>query len=236
MVIAGSSGELGGKYLEFLSERTQENVYGLDIRNPEISHFGEFLVCDLSEVEDVERAAKTVINADPSEITLVNFAGRVSNLPILSLIKRSSLSIDVKAWRRDFDDVFNPVLIPTLVFAAICAKKGVPLHIIQISSISARGVAGQSPYSGGKAGIEVVTKSLAKELGGMGVRLNTIRVGYVESASFRENTSQEKARAYRSRIGLGRYLKPEDLAVLIESVRHGTYLTGAIIDFDGAFD
>src|SRR6202044_1918411 len=59
-------------------------------------------------------------------------------------------------------------------------KKGV---IVNISSVSARGNAGQSAYSAAKAGLEALTKVWAKELAPMGIRCFAVAPGFCDTDS-----------------------------------------------------
>lgn len=236
LVITGSSGQLGRVYSQFVQSSSPERIIEIDLVPPDFQTSAEFLRCDLADGLAVREVASEIAAGHHDEITLVNFAGKISNLPVFGFSNGKVISASLDSWHEDFAGVFLPVLAPTLAFSIVCARKNIPLHIIQISSTSARGVAGQSSYSAAKAAIEATSKSLAKELGGMGVRLNTIRVGYSDTQSFHDNVSDEKKQSYRSRIGIGRFLQAHELAMAIEGLRVGSYMSGATIAFDGAFD
>lgn len=235
-VVTGSSGVLAQSYLDLLSREHVQNVYGMDRERPKLVSDYEFIQCDLTDEEDVRKAASSIISSVKGELSLVNFAGRISNSPVFRLEGTKVVSLKTLDWEKDFSDVLYPSWVPTLCFASLCAKFGVPLNILQISSISSRGVAGQSAYSAAKAALEVASKSLARELGGMGVRVNTLRIGYTETLGFRDNVSLEKQTLYKSRLGLGRFLEPVEVALAIQGIQRNTYMSGAVVDLDGAFD
>lgn len=107
--------------------------------------------------------------------------------------------------------------------------------IINITSIW--GVCGAScevVYSTAKAGVIGLTKSLAKEVGPSGVRINAIACGAFETRMNDRLTLEEKA-DFVAEIPLGRFGMPHevgDLALFLAS-NQAEYLTGQIINLDG---
>jgi 3-oxoacyl-[acyl-carrier protein] reductase len=88
------------------------------------------------------------------------------------------------------DAVWDEVLDTNLGGAFRCCRavvKGMVSRrrgaIVNIASLSAlRGVAGQSAYGASKAGLLALSRSLAREVGGRGIRVNAVVPGYVETA------------------------------------------------------
>jgi 3-oxoacyl-[acyl-carrier protein] reductase len=236
VVVIGSSGNLGSIYTRELKKTTKEPVFGIDMIP--ISEFvgDSFFQCDVTDEEALTDIAYKILSSNDNPLSLINFAGVIGNQPVFTRNGSQSRVLKRDAWKTAFDQVFEPVLVPTLIFSALCAKRGVPLHVIQISSVSARGVAGQSAYASGKAAIEVLSVSLAKELGSLGVRLNSVRVGYTNSESLHANVSDTILSRYKQRIGLRKLLEPLELASFIERIRLAPYVNGAVISLDGAFD
>ncbi len=108
--------------------------------------------------------------------------------------------------------------------------------IINISSIvGVNGNSGQSVYSASKGAVIALTKTAAKELAPMGIRVNAIAPGMIDTDMFR-SIGEERVRALLSNIKLGRLGKPEDVAntaLFLASDLSG-YVTGQIIGVDGA--
>ena len=143
-------------------------------------------------------------------------------------------------------DEWTRVLSTNLNSAFFCAKcvleymhqnkKG---NIINISSIAASTLqAGTSPYSVAKAGLEALTKVLAKEEGPQGIRVNAIAPGIVKTDMgdrLMKAMGEELVKARLKTTPLGRIAYPEDLGnltVFLVSDK-ASYITGKIIHMDG---
>lgn len=107
--------------------------------------------------------------------------------------------------------------------------------IINIASVvGVRGNPGQSVYSASKGAVISFTKSAAKELAPMGIRVNAIAPGLTDTPMIRK-TSSEGLQSRISRISLGRMATPEDIAnaaVFLASEKAG-FITGHVLSVDG---
>ena len=107
--------------------------------------------------------------------------------------------------------------------------------IINVSSvIGRRGNAGQANYAAAKAGLIGFTKSLARELGPRGVRVNAVAPGYVVTDMTAELPENMKEQILNS-TPLGRLASPEEIASVIAFLASpaAAYITGAVIPVDG---
>ena len=108
-------------------------------------------------------------------------------------------------------------------------------RIVNISSADGRiGAAGRAVYSAAKAGMDIFTKALAKELGSYAITVNSVSPACVESPRFRAR-SEALRDAFRKVIAVGRFGDPEevaDLVVFLASKKAG-YITGAVFPIDG---
>ena len=107
--------------------------------------------------------------------------------------------------------------------------------IINISSIvGIRGHSGVTVYSAAKAGLDGMTRSLARELGPRGIRVNSIAPGYFESEMVDRLDEAAKARIVR-RTPLGRLATVDDVAdvVLFMISPSASFITGQTIVVDG---
>ena len=112
---------------------------------------------------------------------------------------------------------------------------------LNIASDAARvGSSGEAPYSACKGGIVALTKTLARELAGKGVRLNVVCPGLTETGmleSFMQGAGNpDKLReAYRRAIPLGRLGRPDDIAgaVLFLASDDADFITGQVLSVSG---
>lgn len=182
--------------------------------------------CDVSDAAAVESLVASVTAELGTPSVLVNNAG----------ITRDTLLLRMKD--EDWDRVVNVnlrgafLLIRGFTKAMMKARYG---RIVNLASvIGQHGGAGQANYAASKAGIEGLTKAVAKELGSRGITCNAVSPGFIESdmtadlpAEFREFV-QKSAPA-------GRLGTPADVvpAVLFLASREAAYITGQTLTVDG---
>lgn len=107
--------------------------------------------------------------------------------------------------------------------------------IVNVSSVvGVRGFKGVGVYSATKAALDGLTRSLAKELGSVGIRVNSIAPGFMETEMTSELTDQQKARIVRqtplSRLGM-----VEDVSSVVKFLlsKESSFVTGQTIVVDG---
>jgi len=108
-------------------------------------------------------------------------------------------------------------------------------RIINIASVVGQtGNAGQSNYAAAKAGMIGFGKSLARELGGRGITVNTIAPGFIES-DMTDALSDEQKQRITSEIALGRLGSPDDIAeaCLFLASDKAAYITGHTLSVNG---
>jgi 3-oxoacyl-[acyl-carrier protein] reductase len=103
--------------------------------------------------------------------------------------------------------------------------------IINMSSVvGIYGNAGQANYAAAKAGMIGLTKSLAKELGSRGIRVNAIAPGFINT----DMTKDLDTSKFTEHIPLKRMGEVEDIAKTVRFLAEdGTYITGQVIGVDG---
>jgi len=140
------------------------------------------------------------------------------------------------------DDDWDAVIRTNLYPLFHCCKWGVRKmlarrrgSIITISSISGiSGAVGQTNYSASKGGAISFTKSLARELGPMGIRVNAVVAGLIRT-DMTEGLKQDIVDRIVKNSALGRIGTPEEVAdaVLFLASERASYITGQSLIVDG---
>jgi 3-oxoacyl-[acyl-carrier protein] reductase len=181
---------------------------------------------DISLPGDVEKMFKTVLDRFGSLDILVNNAG----------ITKDTLIVRMKDndWDAVMDTNLKGVYLCTRHASKIMMKnrRG---KIINISSIiGITGNAGQANYAAAKAGIIGFSKSVAKELAPRGIQVNVVAPGFIDT-DMTEVLPDKVKEDILSRIPLGRYGKPGDVAYAVGFLAsdENDYITGQVITVDG---
>ena len=195
----------------------------------EIRQMGRSAIVVMGDVGD-EASVDSIIERVESELgplsLLVNNAG----------ITRDGVVLTMEA--ADFDAVLRTHLRGTFLLSKAAARKMFRRRqgcIVNLSSVvGRRGNAGQANYAAAKAGIIGLTKSMAKELGGRGVRVNAIAPGYIDTAM--TQALPEKARvAILDATPMRAIGQPEDVAnaVVFLASPLARFVTGCVLPVDG---
>jgi NAD(P)-dependent dehydrogenase (short-subunit alcohol dehydrogenase family) len=160
---------------------------------------------------------------------LVNNAGRHC--------KKPSLETTDEEFQAVIDTNLNSVFALTRAVAKrmISRRKG---SVINISSMSAiYGLSQVAAYSSSKTGLLGLTRTLASEYSGLGVRFNSIAPGFIESKMFLNIMEKDKQREKRilERTPAGRFGKPEDIARAAAFLASDAadFITGICLPVDG---
>jgi 3-oxoacyl-[acyl-carrier protein] reductase len=178
-----------------------------------------------ADVADAEQAKRAVEEAGDIDI-LVNNAGLTRD----TLLMRMSDD--------DWHDVIETNLSSVFYTCRAVARgmlKRRSGSIVNVASIvGLRGNLGQANYAASKAGIIGFTKSLARELGGRGVRANVVAPGYVETR-LTEVIPDEIQASMLGNTPLGRFGQADDIAGAVRflSSDEASFITGAVLLVDG---
>lgn len=186
----------------------------------------EIYKADVSKRNEVEDMVSFVINKYGKIDVLINNAG-------ISFVK---MFTDVSD--EDWNHVINTNLYSVFVTSQEVAKNMISRKsgvIINISSIfGVIGASCESIYSVTKAGIDAMTKSLAKEFSYSNIRVNSIAPGLIDT-EMNNDLSEDDIKSLEEEIPLGRMGRPEELVSTVKMLIENTYITGQVIEINGGW-
>lgn len=233
-IVTGAARGIGRAVsLEMLAEGAV--VYGCDLEENSMSDLEKendrfhALYFDVTD-QGAAKSAFTRIKKEQGRIdVLVNNAGVVFNNKI-GMITREQTELMFRI------NVIAVIELSQLA-SRIMSRTGGGA-IVNIASVTAvLGSPGQSAYSATKGAVISFTKSAAKELASLNIRVNAVAPGIVRTERFEElyEVSGDKINSRIANIGLGRLARPEDVAeacVFLASDK-ASYISGQILGVDG---
>ncbi len=183
--------------------------------------------CDVSNEGEVKKMVNHVIKKYGRIDILVNNAGVVFDVPM------SKKTID--QWRRTLEtNLLGTFLCSKYIVAHMSKKGGKIVNISSTNGINAFQKESMD-YDSSKAGIIILTRSLAKELAPK-ILVNSIAPGWVDT-EMNKDLPKEFVKKQTEKIYLKRFAEPEEIAKLALFLvsDDNTYLTGSIIMIDGGY-
>jgi NAD(P)-dependent dehydrogenase (short-subunit alcohol dehydrogenase family) len=192
----------------------------------------EFLHVDVTDSAAVNRAAAEVMSKHGRIDVLVNNAGTANNPPTLECSDQTyrelmTLNLDAVFFCcREFGRYMT------------AAGRGAIVNIGSMSGIIANRPQPQAHYNTSKAGVHMLTKSLACEWAQMGVRVNAVAPGYIATEmTLRGRSKPEWYRCWTDMTPMGRCGEPREVAsaVLFLASDAASYITGSVLSVDGGY-
>ena len=232
VLVTGASRGIGREIAEKLAQKgyqvianynkSEEKAKELKEKNPNI----DIYKADVSKRDDVHKMVEYIMQKYKKIDVLVNNAG----------ISISGVFTDVtdEEWNKIINNNLYSVFCTTqeVLPNMIARKEGC---IINISSIW--GIVGSSCetiYSVAKAGVDGMTKSLAKELGPSNIRVNSIAPGIIDT-EMNSNYTLDEIEEIKEEIPLERIGKKSDISKCVEWLINDEYTTGQIISINGGW-
>ncbi len=234
IIISGGSRGLGKAFVESqlsagntvytFSRSSTEFVEKLQIGEYSKKFFWEAI--DGTDFDKVESFVKRAFDREKRIDALINNAG-VAIDGILTLLRPEDIS-----------SVLNLNLEACIRLTRACTKymltqnQGIVINISSIIGI--RGYSGLSVYSATKAGMDGFTRGLARELGGRGIRVNSVAPGYLETEMSSKLDIEQRSQIVR-RTPLKRLGGVDDVSGVIEFLlsEKARFMTGQTIVVDG---
>jgi NAD(P)-dependent dehydrogenase (short-subunit alcohol dehydrogenase family) len=220
------------------------------------SHGAHVVLIDITE--NVSEAAREIAADHPGSSTLgvrCNVASRPACVEAAAEVSRTFDRVDalihcagiIRSGRydeigeKDFDDVvainltgaFN--IISSFAPTMVAQGSG---SIVSVASVAAQrggGLVGGSHYAASKGGVLSLTKSLARELGVAGVRVNAVCPSLITTDFVTSTVSNDRIRELTAAIPLGRAGRPDEVAAACMFLASdlSSYITGATLDVNG---
>ncbi len=187
---------------------------------------GAFTIrADLMEPETLDALVKELKEVAGRVDVLVNNAGYNENAPMLAMKLDqydAVASVERGTW-----------YLTKLILRRFMLRKGTG-RIINISSVVGHtGNPGQVPYTMVKAGLDAMTKSVAQELAGRDILINSIAPGFIDT-EMTEELPEEVKEAILAKIPMGRMGTADEIADVVAFLAtRGSYINGTVLHVNG---
>ncbi len=252
-VIIGATGVLGGGMAEGLAlagakiavlGRNAERGEACVRRITEKKGQAKFFTADAMSKESLQRAAEEIQKAFGAPTILVNAAGG-NDGKVTVTAERKIEQITLEDWRANFDlNLVGGVLLPCQVFGPGMVER-MRGSIINIASVSAHlPLSRVVAYSASKAAVLSLTKFLAREWAGSGVRVNSITPGFFPAEQNRkllfhdDGSPTARTKSIWGHTPMNRFGRADELigaAVFLASEKASSFVTGTDLCVDGGF-
>ncbi len=191
-------------------------------------------VCNVAKEEDVTHTFEAIVGDFGQLNGLINNAGILRDgLMVKGKDGQIEKRMELAQWQAVIDVNLTGVFLCGREASSQMIKNGDQGVIINVASISRAGNMGQSNYSAAKAGVSALVPVWAKELARYGIRCMGIAPGFIET----EMTASMKPEALEKMtagIPLKRMGKPEEIASAAAFIFENDYMSGRMIEVDGA--
>ena len=232
IVITGAGKGIGFLLANELSKRSAV-IYAIDKTFPKKNKTNNYFqkICDITNKTRLENVCKNIFNNNKRIDVLINNAG-------ITLPNNSSRDYSLDNWKKTLDVNLTGSFLCAQVFGKIM-KKQRSGSIINITSINAElGFPNNPAYVASKGGLKMLTKSLAKDLGKYGIRVNNLGPGYFVTDMTKNSYKSKKSRIVRQKHTLlGRWGNISELVgpCIFLSSNASEYVTGQDLYVDGGW-
>ena len=186
----------------------------------------EIYKADVSKREEVKKLIEFTLGKFKKIDVLINNAGIDQVKPFIDITDDD--------WNNMMQVNLNSVFYCTqeVLTTMIQRKSGCIINISSVWGIT--GASCEVHYSVAKAGIDGLTKALAKELGPSNIRVNSVAPGAIMT-DMNKNLTKNEIEQINQEIPLERFGSPEEIARCVEWLVEDTYTTGQVISPNGGW-
>ncbi len=237
VLLTGGAGAVGHHLIKALLPKVSKVLVldrdarafdGIVAEYPDVSCYE----CDLTHYEEVCETIAAIYE-DYQVSVLINNAGTIHSEPLINLLDADNKKHRVENWRTTIDNNLNSMFYVTSCVAEKMVESRIQGLIINVSSISACGNAGQSAYGAAKAAVNSLTATWSKELGMFGIRSAAIAPGFLDTKSTHTALTEQTLRKWQKQTPLGRLGKPEEMAGAVLFLIENDFYNGRILELDG---
>ena len=182
---------------------------------------------DLGDEDNLKLEVNKILLSHKKIDILVNNAGEIDT--------SAFLMTKIETFKKIFQvNFYSPVLLMQMVIKNMIKNRSG--SIINISSISAfDSNEGRSAYSASKAALNSISKTVARELGKINIRVNNIAPGMIDTKMLNSNTNKEIIKEMINRSSLKKVGSSKDVAsaILFLASDMSSYISGETIKVDG---
>lgn len=237
VIITGGSRGIGRRIAEDLAQHGAKVIVNF---NSNLEHANEVvevikknggeavaIQADISRLQELEKLYQEVLKTFGRIDIVVNNAGIMITKPIEDITEA------------DFDKLFA-INVKGTYFSCQIAAKHMNLNgsIINLStSVTKQMFPAYSLYAASKGAVEQITRQLAKELGKMGISINAIAPGPVNTELFTIGKTQEQIQGLANMNAFGRLGETEDVTAVVRFLasEESKWITGQTIPVNGGF-
>lgn len=237
ILVTGGSNGIGADIVQTLAENGNNVILNYNKSEQEAKK----IQSDLKEKNIIIDIYKADVSNHIEVTKMINFCiNKYHKIDVL--INNAGIS-QIKLFTDITDIDWNTMIQTNLTSAFYTIKDTLPsmIHnksglIINISSIWGQiGASCEVHYSVSKAGLDAMTKSLAKELGPSNIRVNSIAPGIIDT-KMNEHLSSEELEEIRQEIPLEKIGNPHSISKCIQWLINDDYTTGQVIAINGGWN
>jgi NAD(P)-dependent dehydrogenase (short-subunit alcohol dehydrogenase family) len=192
----------------------------------------DFIAADLTKSDQVRQVAGSIVEKHGRIDVVLNNAGIAVNVP--------SEECSDEDWLRVININLNAVFYCCREFGKVMLQqgRGSIINLASMSGVISNTPQPQSAYNASKAGVILLTKSLAGEWAKRGVRVNSISPGYIGTEMTKLGTSQSDwYQRWLEFTPMGRLGEPQEVAnvVVFLASDASSYFTGSNLLVDGGY-
>jgi 3-oxoacyl-[acyl-carrier protein] reductase len=191
-----------------------------------------FLACDVGDEEQVAGAVERIERDSGGIEVLINNAAVLRDQALVGKLRGKTKKHSLIEWHETLRSNLTAAFLMGREVAEVMVRAGRGGLIINVSSVSRRGNAGQSAYAASKGGLDALTATWAQELAAYGIRVAGIAPGFVETPMTRRIPPFFLERI-KTLTPLKRFGTLEEFASAVEFVIENDYLHGKVLELDG---